>query len=357
VPQLLDDSTWSASVGEKQIPYTELVRDGSPTFSIENDGTTMTRQILVKWTDLGDARNAFLGWPEVHSQNANSPWITRHTPDFMLNLLNSSNQPYLWATKLSGTGYGMPTDASQGIHDETKDTPIYRYAKLSVVYETLTYDVLSDSSMSNQGLVDSAGNPDESTLARYVTKEINPGAEYLTLPTGGFKFVGPTAGSPLAPVPVQGGPGKIVPNYDLALTWHLVPITCVGSILLNPGLANPSIDLCLGNVNNKPFPAKLPGGLPGWPVGSLLMTGCTIKPVRSTYGDRLYDIIYRFKFLKQGIQFLYYQGTQPNFTNAGYYEVTTTGATNIGTFNNVAANGPVNIYPWADFNQLFRVSS
>src|SRR5262249_14850838 len=97
----------------------------------------------------------------------------------------------------------------------------------------------------------------------------------------------------------------------------------------------------------------------GFPIGSLLMTGATIKPVRSTSGDRLYDLTYRFKFLQQGIQFLYYQGNQAQtFADAGYYEVTTTGTTNIGTFANIpTVNQPVNIYPWADFNQLFRVPS
>src|SRR5262249_47194285 len=98
----------------------------------------------------------------------------------------------------------------------------------------------------------------EATLARYVTFEPGPGAEYLTLPTGGFKFVGPLEGG--NPASVQGGPGKIVPNYDLSLTWHLVPRAAVGSVLLNRGLQNPSIDLCLGNVNREPFPSSPAAG-------------------------------------------------------------------------------------------------
>ena len=47
----LDDDLWKATVGNG-IYYTELVRDGSPRFSIENDGTTLTRTVLVKWEDL-----------------------------------------------------------------------------------------------------------------------------------------------------------------------------------------------------------------------------------------------------------------------------------------------------------------
>jgi hypothetical protein len=439
MPEDIDDELWTATVGEELITYTELVKDGSPSFSIENDGSTLTRHILVRWNQLDDAKDAFLGYPEIIGSDGASQYISRHTPDFAGIFLNLEGDPYLFATKLSGQGYGMPADAGDGIHDDN-DFPRYRYAKLEVTYETLTYDVLSDQEMRDAGFVDSAHNPDEATLARYVSPEYNPAAEYLTLPTGGFKFVGPQVGGAAAPVP--GAPGKITPNYDLSLTWHLVPGEAIGSAIVNPSLANPSIDLCLGNVNSKPFPSlpnatfqtlqyatvanagtgyqigdflavssgeyqvaavllvtaiggsgssgpitavgiqgrgiyanppegpvSVAGGSgsgatfnvsfgAGFPVGSLLMTGATIKRVRSTSGDRLYDLTYRFKFLPQGIQFLYFQGTtDQQFKNAGYFEVTTTGDTNLGTFNNVSGQGPVNIYPWADFNNLFRVPS
>jgi hypothetical protein len=440
VPQQLDDSLWTATVGNG-IAYTELVRDGSPTFSIENDGSTLRRTVLVLWDELDYAKDAFLGYPQVLGSGGMQQWIARNVPDAAYIFLNTSGNPYLFATKLSGSGYGMPGDASEGIHDPDTDFPVYRYAKLEVSYETLTYDILSDEQMVVAGLVyptGDTGQPDEATLARYVTIEPNPGAEYLTLPQGGFSFVGPTIpGTPPTPAPVPGGPGKIVPNYDLSITWHLVPRAAVGSVLLNPALQNPSIDLCLGNVNSNTFPANpnaniyaaqsavttipgagysvnqqltlsglgalmpakvrvlsvtdggglnqvalvsrgaypasvgqinaidVPGGGQleltfgaGFPVGSLLMTGATIKPVRSTSGDRLYDLTYRFKFLQQGIQFLYYQGTQANaYNDAGYFEVTTNGTTNLELQNNSPWLGPVNIYPWCDFNQLFRVPS
>jgi hypothetical protein len=436
----IDEAAWSAVVGEEQVRYTELVKDGSPTFTIENDGSTLTRTVLVLWSDLDSAKNAFLGYPVIQNSDSGQQWISRHVPHAAGIFLDSANQPYLYATRLSGRGYGMPSDASEGIHDAATDFPIYRYAKLEVGYETLTYDVLSDQEMLDNGFVDANGNADEATLQRYITFEPNPGAEYLTLPVGGFKFVGPLTGG--MPTPVAGGPGKIAPNYDLSITWHLVPFDAVGSLLFNPSLQNPSIDQCLGNVNSKPFPSFVTntvsqllqyalvatgganynvgdlltiaagdtpatvrvtavsgGGLTGpvtlvspagrgsysaiphnpvavtggsgngctlncsfgvgFPIGSLLMTGASIKPVRSTFGDRLYTLTYRFKFLQSGIQFLYYQGTQPNsYRDAGYFEVTNTGVTNIGTFNNVpSTEQPVNIYPWADFNTLFRVPS
>lgn len=454
----LDDSLWTATVGVEQILYTELVRDGSPTFNVENDATTLTRQILVLWDSLNTAKKAFLGYSTVQGQGGAQQWVSRNVPDASALFSNGSGGPYLYATKLSGQGYGMPPDAAtDGIHDPATDSPVYRYAKLEVMYETLTYDVLSDDQMVDNGwyFIDQNGNkqPDESTLARYVTFELHPGSEYLTLPQGGFRFVGPTIpgvdGGPPAPSPVQGGPGKIVSNYDCSLTWHLVPRDCVGSLLINPGLKNPPIDQCLGCVNSLSFPNQENGAMlsvqyavpatagtgykvgdvlalttgtpnpatlrvtavgagggiltvvplaPGldspalipvnpvvpitgrgsgsstagsgatfnvtwgggrWPVGAMLMTGAEIKPIRSTSGDRLYDLIYRFKFLSQGIQFLYYQGTSANnYADAGYFEVSTTGKTNYGAFNNTPAPGTsLNIYPWADFNNLFRVPS
>jgi hypothetical protein len=439
MPEQVDDQLWTATVGNG-ILYTELVKDGSPTFSIENDGSTLTRAILVLWEELDYAKNAFLGYPQIVGEGGNTLWLSRNVPDAATIFTNSANRPYLYATKVSGQGYGMPVGASAGIHDEDTNFPIYRYAKLEVTYETLTYDILSDEQMFEKGFIDGLDNPDESTLARYVTVETHPGVEYLTLPQGGFSFVGPVVSGKPAPVP--GGPGKITPNYDLTLTWHLVPREAVGSILYNPYLQNPPIDQCLGTVNSKPFPSKpnakyqslqyanvvvggssynagdllvvvggtgfpgatvrvtavdssgavtglavvgrglytstasspnpLGGGTgsgatanltfgAGFPVGSLLMVGCEIKPIRSTSGDRLYDLVYRFKFLPQGNQFLYYQGTSTNqYSDAGYFEVSTNGTSNIGGsngFNNVSAQPPVNIYPWADHTALFRVPS
>lgn len=177
----LDESRWTATVGEEEVAYTELVKDGSPTFNIENDGSTLTRQILVLWDDLNDAKNAFLGYPVVAGTGGVQRWVSRATPDYAGIFLNSKGHPYLFATKLSGQGYGMPPDADDGIHDQSTDFPIYRYAKLEVTYETLTYDILSDQEMINRDFTDDDNNPDESTLARYVTIEFRPNVDYLAL--------------------------------------------------------------------------------------------------------------------------------------------------------------------------------
>src|SRR6516162_973718 len=90
--------------------------------------------------------------------------------------------------------------------------------------------------------------PDEATLARYVTVEVSPGMEYLTLPQGGFTFV--ATNHP----PVPGTAGKLTPNYDLSLTWEQIPAAAIGTVLYNPSLQNPAIDNCLGCCNSAPFP-------------------------------------------------------------------------------------------------------
>jgi len=363
--------------------------------------------------------------------------------------------------------------------------------------------------------------PDEATLARYVTVEVSPGMEYLTLPQGGFTFV--ATNHP----PVPGTAGKLTPNYDLSLTWEQIPVAAIGTVLYNPSLQNPAIDNCLGCCNSAPFPpapaattfqlmtafpaaggtsyklgdvltlvggaatiaaqvtvtALATGGtttgpvlavkitkrglysvFPGNPVttlggsgtgctltcengnnlppGTLLMTAASITPFQSTSGVRLYRLMYRFKFLPQGVQYLYWQGTPTRVTgttftitgvtnavnptitcsssftlaigtpvyisgtvfgvndqgvnglftvqsvsgstftinlpvkpgtyasggtvgtsaayqDGGYFEVTTNGLTNIGSglYNSNPQATPLNIYPWADFATLFRVST
>jgi hypothetical protein len=446
----VDEQLWTVTVGDGgNTVYTVGVQAG-PQCSFENDGSSVTLPVFVKWGDhlelLDQAKRDFLGYPEIKPGQNQSFYLARHTPAVATPFATSQKAPYLYATKMTAKGHGMPPhiNPNEGIHDPSTDWPRYRWAACDVTFETLTYDVLTDDIMVLRGFADSNGNPDEAMLQRYCTKVVRPGMEYLTLPPGGFKYVGPTAGG--KPVDVQGGPGRLTPNYDLSVTWHLVPLECVGTAALNPQLDEPPIDNCLGTVNSLPFPAfpdtapagvmtvnvaspggnykvgdvlSVLGGTPiiramlqvvavsgsggvtvavpltrgvygptgkppnpagvgnasggtgsgatfnltfgaGFPPGTLLLTGAEIRPVRSTAGDRLYDIEYRWKYLAFGIQKLYYQGSasdNPPYSGAGYFEVSSNGTTNIGPglFNSDPAAPPVNIYPWADHQTLFRV--
>lgn len=613
-----DENTWTATVGPGETTYTVGYKAGldDVRFHFENDASYIDFPLFLRWNFPGNpiaaqaidqAKRDILGYPLVLSAGGGT-YLSRVTPMTALPFLQAlTGRPYLFATSLEGTGWGQPTDAngnpSGAVKDPLTQWPVYKQAKATVHFETLTYDVLTDAQMVALGFADVNGNPDESTLARYVTVRVMPGMEYLTLPQGGFQFV--NTGNK----PVPGTAGKLTPNYDLSLTWELVPRSCVGTALLNPQLENPPIDLALGAVNLAPFPNQSVAGTPqqllsaepafagsgyhvldvltlvggtgtaatvrvtainatgdvesvevitpgsytpgatptdpvsttggvgsgctldctftpgalsqlmtsrptapgtgyklgdlltlsggtfttaavvrvvalnaaattggvlavevdtagaytagseptnpvsvtggagsgcelacefgaGLPPGTLLLTGATITPIRSATGDRLYQVEYRFKYLPQGVQKLYYQGTPAypggatvNISNvsgatppvvttsaahgfstgqtvviqgvagatwangvwqvtkidathfsipatagaaytgggtvaisgayqdAGYYEVTTNGQTNIGAglYNNDQKFPPVNIYPWHDHNLLFRV--
>lgn len=259
---VLDESRWTSFAGDSvQVKYTEMVKDGSPSFTVENDGTKLTRKLLVRWDDLSDARVAFLGRPRVVMGEGGIPYLSRQTPDPSKLFFNSDSNKYLFATGFSGLGHGNPGDAaSAGVKNQSQDSPRYRYAQLDVLYESLTYDIYTDEEMVIAGLTDEFGNPDESTISRYVSAEVAPGVEYLTLPIGGFVYVGPMdTASPSKPAVVLGGPGKLVPNYDFTIHWELVPLQCVGSKIYNLALSAPAIDLCIGRVNSLPFPTKRQG--------------------------------------------------------------------------------------------------
>lgn len=444
---MADEASWS-SVWGSTVFTVSVSSDTKTQFNFENDNSRVTLPIQIQWKDVDQAKRDFLGFPQVIKNLANISYISRSVP-YPAPFLSAVTQAnYLFATRLSGYGAGVPLDkAIYGMTNPSNDFPRYRLAMCEVEFETLPYDIMTDQEMVLAGFVTSDGVPDEATLKRYVTVQPGPGMEYLQLPQGGFKFVGPVipdgAGG-LKPAPLLGGPGKLVPNYDLTLTWHMVPKSCVGMSLFNPQLNAPPIDICLGKVNKGPVPSILSAGffniqaaltaatgtgyqigdlvtisggsyfnqaslritsvdgaggvlkayptfpglysnIPanpaaiagghgaganfnlewgnGWPVGTLLFTGGTITPIRSTSGERLYTIDYRFKFVntRYGHQGLYYQGTPTAapvaFCDGGYFEVSSDGTTNFGIFNNDPSTPPVNIYGWEDFSNLFRVPS
>lgn len=252
-PAQLDQAIWTARVGPGGTLYTVQYKAGEDDirFNFENDNSYIDLPIYLLWgtnaQNLDQAKRDILGYPLVLAGTVAGLYVSRVTPMAALPFLQlTSGRPYLFAVTMQGTGWGVPDN--QVIKNSTLNFPIYKQTKCTVHFETLTYDVFTDLQMEQLGLVDANGNPDEATLARYVTKEVQPGMEYLTLPQGGFQFVN----TGMKPVP--GTAGKLVPNYDIALTWEMIPQSCIGTVLYNPGLTNPPIDNCLGHVNKVGFP-------------------------------------------------------------------------------------------------------
>lgn len=329
-------ATWPAVW--RQTHFRELVKEpASPRFRFKNDATECERNILVDWGGLPQAAHDFLGFPLILGSPGN-PYLSRVTPHTFPEVQDLSGSPYLYCTQFtSAAPWGIPLGANSDVTQpaamrSVNNVAVYRYARVQLLYETLTYNVKEDSQITQ-----TAGVPDESNLERYVTKVVRPAASYLTLPPGAFKMV--TSGTPAAP----GQPGRITPGYDVDITWHQVPEAAVGMKLINPGLANPSVDLALGCVNS--------ASALGSPAGTVLLTAAEARPIRSALGMRLFDVHYRFRVFNPsgsvGHNHVYWPGPTPA---PGYYEVSTDGATNL-----VSQTPWKSIYNFANFALLFRV--
>lgn len=364
-PQLLagGDLQPAGNLAGQNTYYVECVQNpASPEGEFRDDGSNVVRTYWIQWSKRSQSRKDLLGWPVVKQAGGQS-FISRSVPHLYPEEVDTNGNAQLYATACKQVeGWGIPAAVNGQVNMKSLlNVAQYLYAKMRVTYETLTYDVLDDADMVVNGYTVN-GVPDEATLARYVTLRTHPSAEYLTLPQGSFKIVlsannlGPFALPAVGPA-VPGAPGRIVPGYDVSLTWHRIPRSCIGSRLWNPNLARPPIDMAIGCVNSVTFA--------GCPPGTLLCLPPDIRPIRSATLDRIADIEYRLKWF----QVLGADGTPLKDINgntvghnhlflttaqgvpaAGYYEVSSDGQTNM---DNKAVNK--NIYNWCDLNALFRV--
>ena len=152
----------------------------------------------------------------------------------------------------------------------------YKYARITIGYEAVTYDVVSDAEM---------GGASEYTLKRFATVFRQPTAEFLTLPQGAFKWVeddefGKTKLANKEPcgVPVVGANGKIISAQEIILVHHRVP-----------GVPT-AINTHIGCVNDKDWDALRAKR------GQLLLSNVELKPYRWLDESKLFDITYKFKF-------------------------------------------------------------
>jgi hypothetical protein len=263
---------------------------GSPIEILENDGARVTRMLDCDWTKSLSFADKLLGFPSIKTGTGNIKYVSRLTPAFHPDFLDAMGNPWIYATritKLEGIGFRDKT---------TDDTAVYKTGRLTVVYESLTYEVKEDDE------VQAAGVPDESRLLRYVTILFKPYAEFLTLPVGFMRWI--TADKQ----PVNFGLPLLIPTWQIDFIWHLIPKT-------NLPLAK--IADAQGTINNAAFVTPLGT----FPTGTLLLLNADLKPIRSALGDRLYDIHYHVKYKEPILGgggdhnfFLRRKGTAPNET-------------------------------------------
>lgn len=331
------------------IEYWERVRDpASPQEAFRPDGASATRTLDCDWNNREEFAWALLGYAEVKNIDTSSAYLSRHIPDWHPDFTIAgfgSGDPYMYATQIRG----IEGIAWRAPYKSPDDVALYELARCTVQYESLQYDVLSDADMIARGYVDSRGNPDESTLKRYVIKKSMPAVEYLSLPQGYLKYVqGPndTKGQPV----IGAGVGKIVPKADVVIQWIGVPETAIPYKAYNSDPSNPetvwAIDNTLGKINSKVFNK--------YPVGTLLLVAADPMPRRDPFGQRVFDIEYRMSYFPFGHNNIYYKAdngavpaTDPPIY--AYNEVSTDGKTHLPTVDGT------HIYDAADFSKLFKI--
>ncbi len=191
--------------------------------------------------------------------------------------------PWLWASSV---------ESIEGVNHRgtnVKGAPLFEVAKVTINFEALSYRIMSDEDMLRKVGYDPLfpGVIDESvSLARYVTKFVQPSAEYFSLPFGKFKWV------TTPPELVTGSQmGFIVPSMEVVYIWHQIPRR-QGQRISPPAYALPkAVRKMLGSVNSTPFD--------GFEKGTLLLTSVEVKPYRWIGGDYYSDITYKMKYLKQ----------------------------------------------------------
>jgi hypothetical protein len=307
------------------ITYTEHI-PGSPQEVLENDRAQVTRVYDCAWADRQTFADKLLGYPSVKTATDNTTkYISRVIPDAHPDFLNASGQPWLFATRVTRI---------EGIGFRGKNAnvvPVYDTARLTVLYESLTYEVLSDQDLQSQG---NTNFPDEATLRRYVTKYPKAYTEFVTLRPGTLQWVDTT------PAPMNVGFPFIVGAMMIDYVWHLVPKQ-------NAPIA--AIKAALGTVNKTTFDLDY-----NFKPETLLLMSHELKPVRSALGDRLYDIVYHCKYFEPP-QSGFNTGHNFGLRRVGNTEVRWNRASFDGTSDEETIFGrPNKPYQLTDFSLLFR---
>lgn len=245
--------------------YTELV-EGSPVKRFLTDQGQVTRRISVSGSDqlYIQAARDFIGYAEVTTEGGVNV-LRRNIPHSFPDL------PKMFCT-------GIPVCEGLGHRSKVNDVAVYEKELFTAIYSTPTYYILDDAAL--QALHDTL-TPDEGVAiaagwltSRYITKQVRQASRMLILNRGLMK----PSDNPNKPIP-EGVP-FVEYAADIMYTWHQVPEAALPQVAHREGP---------GTINDAVFD--------GYPAGTLLSETPDPKPFTDQFGNRMFDIQYRFKFL------------------------------------------------------------
>lgn len=370
----------------KTVFYDEV--DKSPRESFSNNNFQVQRTLQCKWDDRWLLCLGLLGFPYTLYNLADGKlYVHRITPagyqTVDLNALSGGNLTWIYPVSIDSIeGLGKVTSVgADGINN-------YELARLNVRYETLTYGIKTDQEMVEKGYkVYGTQFVDESKGGRYITRHLQPTAEYLTLPFGAMVWCDSGKN------PITGSNGRIIASQEIMMQWHQVPGIPV------------ALNTHLGAVNHRIFPyldtltdfqddGSEISYERTYPRGTLLLTSIEVKPYRWFKNLRLYDITYKFRYFQpvegldtstdaQGVKlgaefpgdetlllcpkgepygnnhFLRYKPVQGsnNFTIPSYQMMTHNGVRPTATGLTVTTQAGQTVYPYKDFRDLFTLTT
>ncbi len=311
------------------IEYAELV--GSPQEAYEGQQGRVTRQFLVDWDKRWGLCQGLLGWSKVFKTAGGVTYIQRIPPlpykensQAFEQAIDDTTQEiqnfWLYPTQIvsiEGLGLvGKNATATDGTPPYSSYTHIavppnteacnYRKAKVTVSYESQHHKYRTDTQMKQLDAdhplakdriftMDGGAGldgwvPDEGSLARYVSRHIQPQAEFLTLPFAALFWADDNAA--IRAAPVTANQGRIIGSCEVTYTWFQVPAQKpVDPLLINgppATILTKAARDAIGSVNDAQFDFAA--------AGTLLLTGVEVRPYRLLGGTFVGDIAYKMKY-------------------------------------------------------------
>lgn len=245
---------------------------------LANDASRITAPVQVAWEDWQVAAQSFVGYPRL-VEAGGIRWISRNLPLPYYSLANPDGDHWLYATSVSRVE-GISPDGT-----DSEGCPAYKKARIWLVFNSVTYDILPDDSSLLMGSLGSTA-ADEGTLKRYVSGPFwQHKNRQISLRRGVFKSVwqtgDPTTGSGAHITnTLLEGLGFPEPGAEVTYIWHQVPASALPLV----AIAN-----CMGKVNSTQFDL--------FPAGTLLYENPGVRHYVSAVGQPTVDVTQRFTWM------------------------------------------------------------